>query len=122
LSHELSSRGHNRHIANHGQVLLSGMVEHEDASITSGEPAQNTANARPRAIRFTQSMDMVILEFVNETGAHIAPYGQSHKLFERTTSACRAHPSFAGCVLSVKSVWDRFKKIIVDHKKVDAEN
>jgi hypothetical protein len=58
------------------------MAEHEDArvSITSGSFAQNTANARPRAIRVTASMDMVILEFVNEMGPHIAPYGQSHKL------------------------------------------
>jgi hypothetical protein len=99
------------------------MTEPEDAiSIGCGEPAQNTTPVRPRAICFTAAMDMVILETVNEVGAHISQYGQSQKLFERAANACRAHTSFANCTLSVKSVWDRFKKLMSEHKKADAAN
>jgi hypothetical protein len=95
------------------------MAEPADAvSIESGEPI----SARPRAIRFSAAMDMVILETVNEVGAHISQYGQSQKLFERAANACRAHVSFANCNLSVKSVWDRFNKLMSEHKKADAAN
>jgi hypothetical protein len=62
------------------------MAEPEDAiSIESGEPVA----VRPRAIRFTAAMDMVILETVNEVGAHISQYEQSQKLFERVANACK---------------------------------
>jgi hypothetical protein len=72
---------------------------------------------RPRAIRFTAARDMVILETVNEAGAHISKYGQLEKLLERATNAFRAHASFADGNLSMKSVWDRFKKLLSEHKR-----
>jgi hypothetical protein len=95
------------------------MAEPEDAiSIESGEPVA----VRPRAIRFTAAMDMVILETVNEVGAHISQYGQYQKLFERVSNACKAHMSFSNCTPSAKSVWDRFKKLMSEHRKADAAN
>lgn len=96
--------------------------EHTVRACSPSEPSAKPPNARSRAIRFTPSMDMAILACVNEVGAHIAPYGHSQKLFERATVACRAHPSFTDKTLTVKSVWDRFKKLLADFKKVDRVN
>jgi hypothetical protein len=59
---------------------------------------------------------------VNEVGAHISQYGQSQKLFERVANACSALMSFANCTSSAKSVWDRFKKLMSEHKTANAAN
>jgi hypothetical protein len=46
----LCASGHIPDIANRGQVLISGMAEHDDARviIATGESTQKTANARPQ--------------------------------------------------------------------------
>lgn len=98
---------------------------HPAPKSTPQTPAQTTPNKLKR-IRFNSEWDALLLKSVVANNAHIAEHGQSQKKFEETvaTFIASAPPSKMNTVIrpSWKTVYDRFKKLVADHRSEDRTN
>lgn len=75
---------------------------------------------KKRRMRFSSTFDILLLKAVTAVDAHLAPHGESQKRFDEAlglfTASLPAAALQGMCQPSWKTLNDRFKKIVADHR------
>ena len=77
--------------------------------------------AKPgRRSKFSTSENLIIIQEVAASKAHIAPHGETMARFQEAAIEANANPSFAHSV-NAKSIHDRFLRLVEDFETSDAQ-
>jgi len=89
-------------------------------------PAHGPGSARKKRIRFSAAWDVLLLKAVTAVDAHIAPHGEAQARFEEALTIFLSSGPPGGfdaiCTPTWKTLSDRFKKVLCDHRQAVRNN
>jgi len=89
-------------------------------------PAHGPGSARKKRTRFSAAWDVLLLKAVTAVDAHIAPHGEAQARFEEALTIFLSSGPPGGfdavCTPTWKTLSDRFKKVLCDHRQAVRNN
>lgn len=91
----------------------------EDGAPAGDDDSSAAPGSAAKRIMYSYAMDLHLVRCVSASRAHVAGYGDKKKKFEKVLADCQSEPCFAGArsLLTRKSVQDRYRKLLLGHKK-----